>query len=255
MKKLASTLGIAALSTLSLLSFSASAEAADLGLRSDLLTRFSSYVQSEGVAFDELALPKLDASQLYWDQGVSDVEVFFINEGAGYKNQLFFSANDGPMNMIFDNISSTQSVLSESSGVMTLGEGKSLNNFTGPTQLSFFLKSNGYNGGQNFFGDDAYTGTSIDGKEINRDGLSHLIAYNFFDEVEQENYTILGFEDLWGTKAQGSDRDFNDVVFAVKGLTSNPDQPKETPEPSALLGLVGLAAVVGKRRLKQSAEA
>ena len=249
MKKLATTLGVA---TLSLLSLSAQAEAADLTLRSDLLTEFSKYVQEERVAFEELALPKLDASQLYWDQSVSDVEVFFINEGAGYKNQLFFSANDGPMNKIFDNISSTESVLSESSGVLSLGEGRSLNNFDGPTQLSFFLKSNGYNGGRNFYGADHHTGSTVDGQNINADGLSHLIAYNYFDEVEQENYTILGFEDLWGTQEQGSDRDFNDVVFAVKGLTTNPDTPKETPEPSALLGLVGLAAVAGKRRLKQN---
>ena len=255
MNKLATTVGVATLSTLSLLSFSGSAQAADLSLRSDLLSRFSQYVQSEGVAFDELALPQLDASQLYWDQGVEDVEVYFIDEGAGYKNQLLFSANDGPMNMIFNNISSTQSTLSEASGVMTLGEGKALNNFEGPTQLSFFIKSNGFNGGQNFYGADDHTGTVVDGKEINRDGLSHLVAYSYFDEVEQENYTILGFEDLWGSKDQGSDRDFNDVVFAVKGLTNSPDDPKETPEPSALLGLVGVVAAVGSRRFKGGVEA
>lgn len=255
MNKLSTTVGVAALSTLSLLSFSSGAEAADLSLRSDLLSQFSQYVQTEGVAFDELSLPKLDASQLYWDQGVNDVEVYFIDEGAGYKNQLLFSANDGPMNMIFDNISSTQSTLSEASGVMNLGEGKALNNFEGPTQLSFFIKSNGYNGGQNFYGADDHTGKVVDGKEINRDGLSHLVAYSYFDEVEQENYTILGFEDLWGPKGQGSDRDFNDVVFAVKGLTSNPNNPKETPEPSALLGLIGVVAAVGSRRFKAGVEA
>ena len=256
MKKLATTLGVAALSTLSLLSFSASAEAANLSLRSDLLTKFnSSFVQTEGLAFDELALPKLDASQLYWDQGVDDVEIFFINEGAGYKNQLFFSANDGPMTKIFDNISSTMSTKPEGDGVMTLGEGKKLKSFSGPTQLSFFLKSNGFNGGNNFFGADNHTGTIVDGQEINKDKVSHLIAYKYFDEVSKENYTILGFEDLWGTAEDGSDRDFNDVVFAVKGLTTKADMPKETPEPSALLGLVGLAAVVGNRRRKQIAKA
>ncbi|MGB3764949.1 MAG: DUF4114 domain-containing protein [Phormidesmis sp.] len=256
MKKFATTLGVAALSTLSLLSFSANAEAADLALRSDLLTKFTtSFVQTEGLAFDELALPKLDASQLYWDQGVDDVEIFFINEGAGYKNQLFFSANDGPMTKIFDNISSTMSTRPEKNGVLTLGEGRKLKSFSGPTQLAFFLKSDGFNGGNNFFGADSYTGMTIDGQKINQDDVSHLIAYNYFDEVSKENYTILGFEDLWGSEADGSDRDFNDVVFAVKGLTTKADLPAETPEPSALLGLVGLAAVVGSRRLKQSAAA
>ncbi len=257
MKKLATTLGVAALSALSLLSFSASAEAADLGLRSDLLAKFTaSFVQTEGLAFDELALPQLNASQLYWNPGVDNVEVFFINEGAGYKNQLFFSANDGPMTKIFDNISSTQSLLSESDGVMTLGEGKRLSSFDSPTRLSFFLKADGFNGGNNFFGADDHTGQIVDGQQINRDGMAHLIAYSYFDEIEKETYTILGFEDLWGSTADGSDRDFNDVVFAIKGLrTTRPVTPKETPEPSALLGLVGLAAVVGSRRLKRSAQA
>lgn len=255
MNKLATTLGIAAVSSISLLSFSTSAEAANLTLRDDLLTEFSKFVQDERVAFDELALPKLDASQLYWNPNANDVEVFFIDEGAGYKNQLFFSANEGPMTKIFDNISSTQSTLSEASGVMALGEGKSLGDFDGTTQLSFFLKSNGYNGGKNFFGSDDYTGAIVDGQTINRDGMSHLIAYNYFDEVEQENYTILGFEDLWGSLEDGSDRDFNDVVFAVKGLSTQPNTPKETPEPSALLGLVGLAAIAGRRRLQQNDKA
>lgn len=258
MNKLGAQLGVAALSALSLVSLStSSAQAAGLSLRGDLLDTFSTYVQNEGAAFDELALPQLDASNLYWD-GEGDVEVFFIDEGAGFKNQLLFSANEGPLEMIFENISSTQSTLSSADGVLDLGEGRSITSFDGPTQLSFFIKSNGYNGGKNVYGSNEYTGKSIGGQTVNGDGLSHLIAYDYFDEVEQENYTIIGFEDLWGEKDatggknQKSDRDFNDVVFAVKGLSYG--NPEEVPEPSALLGLLGITLLGGKS-LKRKLEA
>ena len=258
MKKFVTALGAASLSALSLLFSSASAEAANLTLRSDLLTEFSKFVPSEGIPLDEQTLPKLDSSQLFWEQGVSDVEVYFINEAARFKNQLFFSANDGPMNEIFNNISSTQSIVSEDSGVLTLGEGRTLGSFDGPTQLSFFLKADGFNGGQKVYGADEYTGSIVDGQEINRDGLSHLIAYSYFDEIEQQEYTILGFEDLRGPFGQGSDRDFNDAVFAIRGIVADAETTEATSEPSTLLSLVsllGLTAIAKQRSLKKSLNA
>jgi Domain of unknown function (DUF4114)/PEP-CTERM motif len=254
MKQLATNLGLAIFSILSLLSVSAKAEAA--ALRSDLLTTFSNLVQAESVAFDELALPKLDASKLYWNGKTNNVEIFFIDEKAGFKNQLLFSANDNPLEMIYDNISSTQSTVSEPDGVLTLGEGKALRTFTDATQLSFFIRANGFNGGQDIYGDDSYANTPVAGQTVNGDGLSHLIAYDYFDDVEKVNYTIIGFEDLWGAlgatggQNQNSDRDFNDVVFAIKGLSSNnpaANNPAETPEPSAMLGLLGVALFGGLR--------
>ena len=248
MNKSGIKLGLAA-STLSLMTFAPSAEAAGLNLRGDLLDTFFGYVQNEGQAFDELALPQLDAANLFWD-GVDPVEVFFIDEGAGFKNQLLYSVNDQPLEMIFDNVSSTQSTLSDWDGALDLGEGRNLGTFDGPTQLSFFTRANGFNGGTNLFGANEYTSTTVEGETVNGDGLTHLIAYEYFDDVEQETYTIIGFEDLWGEKGatggrnQNSDRDFNDVVFAVKGLTEG--APEEVPEPSMLLGMLGVAALGAK---------
>lgn len=265
MKKLSAQLSVAALSTFSLLTFSPnSAQAAELTLRGDLLDAFSSYVQDEGVAFDELALPKLDASDLFWN-GVDPVEVFFIDEGAGFKNQLLFSANDAPLEMIFADVSSVDGTKGSADGVLELGEGIGLGSFQGPTQLSFFINSDGANDNDNhnLYGADEYTGSFVDGKEVNSDGLSHLIAYSYFDEVEQETYTIIGFEDLWGEQGTVSkemngfgyvvDRDFNDVVFAVKGLSQG-KPPAAVPEPSALLGLLGVTLLGGKS-LKRKLEA
>ena len=252
MKKLATKLSLVTLSTLSLLSISASAQAA--ALRSDLLTTFSGFVQSERKAFSEIGLPKLDASKLYWDGNPSNVEVFFIDEGAGFRNQLLYSANDQPLEMIFEDVSSPQSTLSNRDGPLALGQGKALRPFFGPTQLSFFIRADGFKGGQDIYGSDAYSNSTVAGQIVNGDGLSHMIAYNYFDEVSKENYTILGFEDLWGElgatggKNQRSDRDFNDVVFAVKGLSSQ--KPKDIPEPSALLGLLGIG-LLGYTQLKR----
>ncbi|MGB3297069.1 MAG: DUF4114 domain-containing protein [Phormidesmis sp.] len=255
MKKLAAKLSLVTLSTLSLLSISVNAQAASL--RGDLLTKFSGFVQAEGKAFSELSLPKLDASQLYWDGNPNSVEVFFIDEGAGFRNQLLYSANDQPLEMIFEDVSSPYSTLSNSDGPLALGQGKALPTFFGPTQLSFFIRSNGFNGGQDVYGSDAYSNSTVAGQTVNGDGLSHLVAYNYFDEVSKENYTIIGFEDLWGKlgatggKNQGSDRDFNDVVFAVKGLSSR--KPEQVPEPSALLGLLAVGALGAKQLKRQIA--
>lgn len=252
MNKLGIKLGLAATSTLSLLAFSTGAEAAGLSLRGDLLNTFSNYVQDEGVAFDEGDI--VDASNLYWN-GAEPVEVFFIDEGAGFKNQLLFSANDQPLEMIFDDVSGVTSTMGSADGVLALGEGRTLGSFDGPTQLSFFINSDGKRrSDSNLFGADKYMGSTVDGREVNSDGLSHIVAYDYFDEVEQENYTIIGFEDLWGehgtqnTMMNGYDyavdRDFNDVVFAVKGLSEG--APEEVPEPSLLLGMLGVAAIGAK---------
>lgn len=264
MKKLYIQLGLVTVSALSVMTFSTGAEAAGLSLRSDLLTTFNQLIQAEGVAFDELALPKLDNSKLYWDGNPNSVQVYFVNEGAGYRNQLLFGANDGPLEMIFNDISSPQSIFSEADGPLSLGQGVALQQFFGPTQLSFFLRANGFNGGQNIYGSDDYRNTTVGNQPVNSDGLTHMIAYNYFDKVAQENYTIIGFEDLWGElgasggQNEGSDRDFNDVVFAIKGLSARPPSsttdPADIPEPSALLGLLGVVLLGSAGLQRQSSQ-
>jgi hypothetical protein len=132
---------------------------------------------------------------------------------------------------IFKDISSSDSVLPEANGSLKLGQGVSLGNFTGLTYLNFFLKANAYYGGKYVYGADT---------QANPDGLQHVIAYNYFDRVENQNYVILGFEDLYGSYRttgglnQNSDRDFNDVVIAVKGITGDAAVP--VPEPLTMMG-------------------
>ncbi|MGD1852011.1 MAG: DUF4114 domain-containing protein [Cyanophyceae cyanobacterium] len=213
-----------------------------MSLKSDeygnLFDTFNGMVNSERLQLEdsEIALKELDVESLRWDKGADGVDVFFINEGAGYRNQLFYSANGGNLSMIFDDIASTESVLANHDGPLALGDGVSLGAFSGNTSLDFVIKANGKNNSNGrLYGADATK---------NADGLQHVIAYEYFDETTGEDWVVLGFEDLYGVHTdQGgwSDRDFNDVVVAVRGVTGDRlDEVADVPEPSAMFGLLGL---------------
>ncbi|MBD1915547.1 MULTISPECIES: DUF4114 domain-containing protein [Cyanophyceae] len=172
-----------------------------------------------------LAQYELDTSKLFWN-GVDPVEVYFINEGAGYRNQLFYTATNASGGLtssgkIFDDISSRDSKLSESNGPLALGQGVSLGAFVGATQLDFMIKSNGKNGGNTMLGTNA---------AANPNGLQHVVAF------QHQDWIILGFEDIVG----GGDRDYNDVIFAVRGIQHGAPPAEDVPEPSALLGIAAL---------------
>jgi hypothetical protein len=64
----------------------------------------------------------------------------------------------------------------------------------------------------------------------NADNLQHVTTYQY------NEFLILAFEDLY----KGGDKDYNDVVFAVRGLTDT--QSQDVPEPASALALLGLAA-------------
>ncbi|MDB9313850.1 DUF4114 domain-containing protein [Spirulina sp. CS-785/01] len=184
---------------------------------------FNDLINKERKLMDAIDLPKVDLSKLRWEGGVNDVEVYFINEGAGYRNQLFYSTDGGDnKTKIFDDLSSPNSILKNSDGPLSLGEGRDLGDFEGDTFIEFFLKSNGKNGGDHFFGFDSAE---------NPDNFDHLIGY------EMDDFVVLGFEDLWN----GGDKDYNDTVFAVQGVTT-------VPEPASVLGILGVGGVMLLRR-------
>lgn len=209
--------------------------------------------ERDALSTDFLGRYELDASMLFWN-GADPVEVYFINEGAGFRNQLIFSATDGNgsfirSGMIFEDVSSPHSILRNSDGPLVLGQGVSLGGFSGPTQLDFSIISNGFN--------LARPGENATAKQIadferelarrtlgadpsqNVDGLQHVVAF------QHNDWVILGFEDIIG----GGDLDYNDVVFAVRGVRQGPP-PESVPEPAALLSLlvVGLGGFTTLRR-------
>ncbi len=77
---------------------------------SELFDVFNGTVNTERLQVDESLLPEVQADMLRWD-GLSDsIDVFFINEGAGHRNQLLFTINDGPLEMLFEDIASPDSI-------------------------------------------------------------------------------------------------------------------------------------------------
>ena len=191
---------------------------------------FNDLINKERKLMNAVDLPLVDLSKLRWQGGVNDVEVYFINEGAGYRNQLFYSTDGGETKeIIFDDISSPNSILRNSNGPLSLGQGVSLGNFVGDTFIEFFLKSNGANGGRNFFGFDPTE---------NPDAFPHVLAY------EIEDFILIGFEDLWN----GGDKDYNDTVFVVRGVTDA--DAVDVPEPATAFALLGLVAL-GTARVRR----
>ncbi|WP_206602945.1 DUF4114 domain-containing protein [Leptolyngbya ohadii] len=212
-------------------------------------TPFQQFVQRERIAIPNSSQFLLDPTKLKLKHQ-HDVSVYFINEGAGYRNQLAYQATGATAGsgLVFSDISSPNSILREANGPLKLGDGVRLGTMLAGTQLDFWLRADGVNRGDraNIFG----TQTSS-----NADGLQHVVAYAF------DRYLMLGFEDLYGDlwakgdKNENSDRDFNDAVFVVDIGEANVKDLTSVPEPSMLLGLAGLSAagVMGLRRRKEQA--
>lgn len=197
---------------------------------------FNSYVQEERVPFTNLELQQAQADSLLLRNGADPLEVFFINEGAGFRNQLLFSANGGPLQMIFEDVSSPDSILRNSDGPLSLGEGRNLGTFAAGTRIDFFINSNGFSRGEN-----ETNATRLLGPDASQNphGVQHMIAYSMGE------WTFFGFEDIIG----GGDRDYNDVVFVARGLAATP-----IPEPTAVLSLLGLGVMglAATRRQQQA---
>lgn len=212
-----------------------------LELSNSMWSQFNQYVQGERLQLQGAELLELDPASLRWTNGVNNAEVYFINEGAGFRNALYYSVNNGPEQVIWGDIASPNSILAESDGPLTLGQGFSLGSYQGDTQLSFLIAANGNNSRR-------YGGVAAN----NPDGLQHMVAYNV--NAGGENWVLIGFEDLFGLRGatdgnnENSDRDFNDVVVAVRGVRGT---AVSIPEPSAMLALLGVGSLLGLRRRRQ----
>ncbi|MFM7426503.1 MAG: DUF4114 domain-containing protein [Elainella sp.] len=204
---------------------------------------FQKFVQAERLALTNSGLFLLDPSKLKLKYA-HEVSAYFINEGAGYRNQLAYEATNGTTKqsgLIFNDISSAEAIGNWGGDALNLGDSVKLGNFAAGTQLDFWLRADGLNrgNGANIFG----TQTSF-----NADRLQHVVAYAF------DRYLMLGFEDLYGDLyASGqdpvtgrwnewSDRDFNDAIFVVDIGKANVDALTSVPEPATTAALIGLGA-------------
>jgi Domain of unknown function (DUF4114) len=209
---------------------------------------FQKYVQQEALAIsaDKQKAQALDPTKLVL-QSDHNIRVWFINEGAGYKNQLAYqTAKDGRetgKGELFNNLScdisggknSACQLGNNGDGVLDIGDYVDIGKVSAGTQLNFLLKSDGFNNSNN-----AVLGGADPSKNV--DKIQHLMAYSI------GNYLLMGFEDIIG----GGDLDFNDAVFVVDFGADNM-KSAAIPEPgnmTALLGVTG-AAVWMRRRKKQ----
>lgn len=208
---------------------------------------YQKYVQKERVAVENSGQFLLDPSKLKlkFDHNVS---VSFINEGAGYRNQLAFNSigTTTTSGLVFNDISCMgEGCVGDWGGsALKLGDTVKLGTIKGGSQLDFALKADGLNGGTNLFGTQT---------QHNSDGLQHVVAY-----AVGKSHILIGFEDLFGDKGatggrnENSDRDFNDVVFVIDVGEKNLETLKgeKVPEPSLVVSLLGLGAagLVARRR-------
>lgn len=177
--------------------------------------------------------------------GTGPIDVFFINEGAGFRNALKVVIDGDPLQTIFPDVASPASLNPELDGPLSLGEGRRLGDLAAGAILDFFIDT----GNRIYGADDAE----------NPDGLQHVIARSL--TVEGDDFVLIGFEDLFGPLGattppnEESDRDFNDVVFAVRGIAGEPihETPTGVPEPGSAIALLGLGLLGLAKRARRTA--
>jgi Domain of unknown function (DUF4114) len=218
---------------------------------------FQQFVQAERVAIPNSGQKQIDPNNLFLKYS-HDVKVSFVNEGAGYRNQLAFTTtknNQSQTGLLFKDIACS----GQTDGVacvgdwggntLKLGDTVKMGTVAKGTTLDFSLRANGLNRGN-----DAYIFGTKTAK--NADGLQHVVSYTY-----GKRYLVMGFEDLYGKggSAAGkfnekSDRDFNDAVFVVDIGEDNVRylNGEDVPEPAAAAGLVALAATAfGMKRFRK----
>ncbi|MBT9311769.1 DUF4114 domain-containing protein [Leptothoe kymatousa] len=214
-------------------------KSAYLNQASDYSLGFDDWVTMTGLIYDQHvegvkqeSLNSIGLETLTWEAGANDVEVFFVNEGAGYWNQFGYgvdvtspvtSFNNSEVTTIWNSLASVNSAFANG-GSMSLGEGYKIGDVSEGDTLDFFLR----NGPGNVFDSLAASETA------NADGLQHVSTY------QHNDFLVLAYEDLYG----GGDEDYNDVVIAVRGLKDTEiteADAADVPEPSAALALLGLS--------------
>lgn len=228
--------------------YEASSDAASASFQLNVLPDLQTIIDDNLVA--NVSIPNqvsvtLDPTQFMLSTSY-DARVYFIGEGAGYRNTLGFNTQgvgvgSGNPQLIFPNASSNDSYsLNQNQGngqrttaaPLLPGDFVELGAINANTQLDFFLIANGANGGQY-----VYTAN----ESYNPDGIQHVVGI----AIENSPYLVVGFEDLYG----GGDNDYNDILFAVdigvnniNSLVNNGTIPE--PCSTALLGLGGVVFLI-----------
>lgn len=185
-----------------------------------------------GLEFKERGSHKLDPSRLFLMYETEyPVRVYFIAEGAGYRNSLGYSLtlagndNAGAMKLIFPNASlpvkkgtniTIDNLLARHvDEPLHPGDFVELGHMLPGTQIDFFLVRDGARGNFEIF---------TNHEEDNPDKFQHMFAM----VIPDSPFLLIGFEDLVG----GGDKDYEDVLFVVDiGLKNAKtfDEPMKLP--------------------------
>lgn len=232
----------------------AGSDEASAGFQANVLPSITKLVNEnlgERMNFTQSANFSLDPTKLRMAVE-SAARVYFVGEGAGYRNTLGFNtlapgeskpttSLTATAQLIFPDASSSVSTYDPASRAQRTasapllpGDFADLGGFAAGSTLDFFLVANGAGGGR-----DIWTAPA----SRNSDGINHVVAFALPDSP----YLIIAFEDLRG----GGDRDYNDVVFAVDIGAINVQRLLSTPEPAAwaTVGALGFIAWLARRRL------
>lgn len=202
-----------------------------------LLKLADTRLSERGVLADSSALA-VDPARLKLREA-ADVRVYFVAEGAGYRNTLGARITEGAATtagIVFPDASSSVSYLGSttpkrtSSTPLLAGDFVDLGRHLQGSILDFFLVSDGASGGRDTFGTNAST---------NPDRTQHVVAFTLADSP----FLLLGFEDMWG----GGDHDYNDLVVAVDIGYKNVAVLRG-PEPTLPALLAAIAGITGWRR-------
>lgn len=162
---------------------------------------------SERAVFTDREGFQLDASRLYLrTESDKPIRIYFVHEGAGYRNSLGFSMTPagsptpGDPYLLFPDASFHGANSNKRSWdkPLVVGDFVEISKGGPGIQLDFFLVADGAR---------TPRATWFNNMELNADGKQHVVAFL----LPNSRYVMIGFEDLWG----GGDLDYNDCLFVV----------------------------------------
>jgi hypothetical protein len=201
----------------------ASSDARAKDFQTNVLPAFQAFINQnlrEMTRFQAAPDYVLDPTRLYLPLATNKpVRVYFVYEGAAYRNQLGISIVDAGNGHngsapTIDPLSVGKLIFLDASfknppdgltpgGPLNVGDFVDLGNVAAGKQLDFFLVSDGANG--------VAGGSNVlrNFPQLNSDGLQHVVTAYY--SKQHPGYVLIGFEDIVG----GGDLDYNDCLFVV----------------------------------------
>ena len=165
---------------------------------------------------------------------LADVWITFVHEGADYRNSLgyyTYPTGQAPtrpedineIHLVFPNASLKGGI---GEGNMLQGDKVKIGRFPSGTSVGFVLLQDAYRNG----GTVEYRASKFYSTEgLNPEGDSRLKRHNVvLNNVAQRTF-LIGFEDINRTPGQGSDQDFNDLVFYAQSNPVEAISPVDIP--------------------------